>query len=196
MSMSEGNHRAQTVEVYRLWWQHDAHWYQEVAKRFGQTVANEVNAEAIRKVAVQIGRRVARHCGPLPESGDRRKDLAELRRRYDECGDRMFPRELRSVFTEVEGDDLIVRTLTRNFAITMVRMAGALEGYQCPCTDIHAGWSEGLGVTLSENRAASCLGNGEKACRVLLRVAAPDVGADAEPVADAGSVPPSQGAEG
>lgn len=64
-------------------------------------------------------------------------------------------------------------TLRRNFAITMVRMAGSLEGYRCPCTDIHAGWSEGLGVTLTENRAETCLRDGDKACRLLMRVATP-----------------------
>ncbi|MBV9024092.1 MAG: hypothetical protein JO362_09940 [Streptomycetaceae bacterium] len=181
MSTSEGNHRAQTVEVYRLWWQHDANWYQGVAKRFGQQVANEINAEAIRKVAVQIGQRVARQCGPLPETGDNGKDMEELRRRFDECGDRMFPRELRNASAEVVGDDLIVRTLRRNFAVTMVRMAGSLEGYECPCTDIHAGWSEGLGVTLSENRAASCLRHGDKACSLLMRIATQDAGADPDP---------------
>jgi hypothetical protein len=167
------NHRAATVEAYRLWWQHDAHWYQGVAARFGQEAANEINAEALRKVALHVGQRVARLAGPLPDSGDVRKDLEELRRRYDDCGDRMFPPELRNASTEVEDDDLIVLTLKRNFAITMVRMAGSLEGYRCPCTAIHAGWSEGLGVTLAENRAESCLREGDKACRLLMRVAAP-----------------------
>ncbi|MEV0556042.1 hypothetical protein AB0I27_21650 [Streptomyces sp. NPDC050597] len=175
MSADEVNHRAQTVDAYRLWWQHDAHWYQGVASRFGQQAANEINAEALRKVALHVGQRVARRSGPLPGSGDNGKDLEELRRRYDECGDRMFPRELRNASTEVEDEDagLIVLTLRRNFAITMVRMAGSLEGYQCPCTDIHAGWSEGLGVTLTENRAESCLRDGDKACRLLMRVATP-----------------------
>ncbi|GHB76110.1 hypothetical protein GCM10010306_082510 [Streptomyces umbrinus] len=191
MSTDEVNQRAQTVEAYRLWWQHDAHWYQGVASRFGQQVANEINAEALRKVAVHVGQRVGRRSGPLPDSGDNGKDLEELRRRYDECGDRMFPRELRNASTEVEdaggsgggsgdkdgdkdgGEGLIVLTLRRNFAITMVRMAGSLEGYRCPCTDIHAGWSEGLGVTLTENRAESCLRDGDKACRLLMRVATP-----------------------
>ncbi|MFD3308105.1 hypothetical protein [Streptomyces sp. NPDC058694] len=177
MSADEVNQRAQTVEAYRLWWQHDAHWYQGVASRFGQQAANELNAEALRKVALHVGQRVGRRSGPLPDSGDNGKDLEELRRRYDECGDRMFPRELRNASTEVEdvaGDGgLIVLTLRRNFAITMVRMAGSLEGYRCPCTDIHAGWSEGLGVTLTENRAESCLRDGDKACRLLMRVATP-----------------------
>ncbi|SPF00733.1 hypothetical protein [Streptomyces sp. MA5143a] len=167
------NHRAATVEAYRLWWQHDAHWYQGVAARFGQEAANEINAEALRKVALHVGQRVARLAGPLPDSGDVRKDLEELRRRYDDCGDRMFPPELRNASTEVEDDDLIVLTLRRNFAITMVRMAGSLEGYRCPCTAVHAGWSEGLGVTLAENRAESCLREGDKACRLLMRVSAP-----------------------
>lgn len=171
------NHRARAGEAYRLWWQHDANWYQAVASRFGQDAANELNAEALRKVATHVGQRVGRLSGPLPDTGDTRKDLEELRRRYDDCGDRMFPPELRNASTEVEednGDDgLIVLTLRRNFAITMVRMAGSLDGYRCPCTDIHAGWSEGLGVTLTENRAETCLREGDKACRLLMRVRTP-----------------------
>lgn len=151
-----------------------------VASRFGQQAANEINAEALRKVAVHVGQRVGRRSGPLPDSGDNGKDLEELRRRYDECGDRMFPGSCatpppRSRTRERGGggEGLIVLTLRRNFAITMVRMAGSLEGYRCPCTDIHAGWSEGLGVTLTENRAETCLRDGDKACRLLMRVATP-----------------------
>jgi len=172
------NYRARAGEAYRLWWQHDANWYQAVASRFGQDAANELNAEALRKVATHVGQRVGRLSGPLPDTGDTRKDLEELRRRYDDCGDRMFPPELRNASTAVEEDDgrndgLIVLTLRRNFAITMVRMAGSLDGYRCPCTDIHAGWSEGLGVALTENRAETCLRDGDKACRLLMRVRTP-----------------------
>ncbi|MDX3453904.1 hypothetical protein PV396_18455 [Streptomyces sp. ME02-8801-2C] len=171
------NHRARAGEAYRLWWQHDAHWYQGVASRFGQEAANELNAEALRKVATHVAQRVGRLSGPLPATGDTHKDLEELRRRYDECGDRMFPPELRNASTEVEevtdDDGLIVLTLRRSFAVTMVRMAGSLDGYRCPCTDIHAGWSEGLGVTLTENRAETCLRDGDKACRLLIRVSTP-----------------------
>ncbi|MEU1848596.1 hypothetical protein ABZ499_04730 [Streptomyces sp. NPDC019990] len=167
------NHRARASEAYRLWWQHDANWYQEVSARFGQDAANEINADALRKIALHVAQRVGRLSGPLPGTGDTRKDLEELRRRYDDCGDRMFPPELRNASTEVEDDDLIVLTLKRSFAVTMVRMAGSLEGYRCPCTDIHAGWSEGLGVTLTENRAESCLRDGDQACRLLMRVATP-----------------------
>ncbi|MDX2543118.1 hypothetical protein ACOT81_22720 [Streptomyces sp. WI04-05B] len=171
------NHRARASEAYRLWWQHDANWYQGVASRFGQEAANELNAEALRKVATHVGQRVGRLSGPLPDTGDTRKDLEELRRRYDDCGDRMFPPELRNASTEVEDvaeeDGLIVLTLRRSFAVTMVRMAGTLDGYQCPCTDIHTGWSEGLGVTLTENRAETCLRDGDKACRLLMRVRTP-----------------------
>jgi hypothetical protein len=164
------NHRARAGEAYRLWWQHDAHWYQGVAARYGHEVANEINAEAMGKVARHVGQRVARLHGPLPDTGDARKDLEELRRRYDDCGDRMFPPELRNASTEVEDDDTIVLTLKRSFAITMVRMAGSLEGYRCPCTAVHAGWSEGLGATLAENRAESCLRDGDPACRLIMRV--------------------------
>jgi hypothetical protein len=158
--------RAELVEVYRNWWAHDAHWYQGVAKRFGQEAANEINAEALRQVALQVGRGVARRRGRLPDEDG----MAELRRRYDECGERMFPRELRSAGTEVVDDDTVELTVRRNFAITMLRMAGSLDGYECPCPDIHAGWSEGLGVMLSENRATACLRSGDPACRLVMRV--------------------------
>jgi len=158
--------RAELMEVYRQWWAHDAHWYQGVAKRFGQEVANEINAEALRQVALQVGRGVARRRGALPAADG----MAELRSRYDECGERMFPRELRSAGTEVVDGDTVELTVRRNFAITMLRMAGSLDGYECPCPDIHAGWSEGLGVTLSENRATACLRSGDPACRLVMRV--------------------------
>ena len=49
-------------------------------------------------------------------------------------------------------------------------VAGSLDGYQCPCTEIHAGWSDGLGVTLTENRATGCLRFGDPECRLLMRV--------------------------
>ncbi|MGO4759435.1 hypothetical protein AB4212_64265, partial [Streptomyces sp. 2MCAF27] len=64
-----------STEAYRLWWQHDANWYQGVAKRFGQQVANEINAEAMRKIALKVGQQVARRSGALPDSGDGAKDL-------------------------------------------------------------------------------------------------------------------------
>jgi hypothetical protein len=158
--------RAELMEVYRQWWAHDANWYQGVAKRFGQQVANEINAEALRQVAAQVGRGVARRSGPLPADGA----IEELRRRYDECGERMFPRELRDASTEVVDGDTVVLTLRRSFAVTMVRMAGSLEGYECPCTSVHTGWSEGLGVTLAENEATACLRSGDPACRLVMRV--------------------------
>jgi hypothetical protein len=158
--------RAELMEVYRQWWAHDAHWYQGVAKRFGQEVANEINAEAMRQVATQVGRGVARRRGALPDEDG----IEELRRRYDECGERMFPRELRDAGTEVVDDDTVVLTMRRSFAVTMVRMAGSLDGYECPCTSVHAGWSEGLGVTLAENEATACLRTGDPACRLVMRV--------------------------
>ncbi|WP_328834991.1 hypothetical protein [Streptomyces europaeiscabiei] len=109
--------------------------------------------------------------------GDTHKDMEEPRRGYDDCGDRMFPAELRHASTEVEDatDDegLIVLTLRRSFASTMVRMAGRLDGYRCPCTDIRAGWSEGLGVALTQNHAETCLRDGDEACRLLTRVRTP-----------------------
>ena len=151
------------MDVYRQWWIHDARWYQGVAQRFGQEAANEINAEALRYVAVQVGRRIRRHCGGKPAG-----DLEELRQRYDACAEWMFPSELRDGGTKVLENGDIELTMRRNFAVTMVRMAGSLDGYACPCTQIHAGWSEGLGVELTRNCATACLRDGDPACRLLM----------------------------
>ncbi|MEU2515905.1 hypothetical protein ABZ582_28450, partial [Streptomyces syringium] len=44
-----------TVALRQFWWLHDARWYQGVKKRFGQEVANEINAEALRFVGRRVG---------------------------------------------------------------------------------------------------------------------------------------------
>ncbi|MEV7094997.1 hypothetical protein AB0M80_19380 [Amycolatopsis sp. NPDC051045] len=152
------------MDAYRAWWLHDARWYQGVASRFGQEVANEINAEALRFVAENIGRKVAKR---TREADPGIKGLCE---RYEACAEAMFPSELRDGGVDVVEDDLLELTMRRNFAVTMVRMAGSLDGYECPCTDIHAGWSAGLGVELTENRAVGCLRHGDPACRLLMRV--------------------------
>ncbi|MDP9615597.1 hypothetical protein [Streptomyces demainii] len=160
--------RPRTMDVYRQWWLHDARWYQGVAKRFGHAVANEINAEALRYVAVQVGKRIARQYGGRPAA-----DLEELRCRYDACAEWMFPGELRDGGTAVLPDGEIELTMRQNFAVAMVRMAGSLDGYACPCTDIHAGWAEGLGVELTRNCATACLRDGDPACRLLMRIGGP-----------------------
>jgi hypothetical protein len=164
------------MDVYRQWWTHDARWYQGVARRFGHEAANEINAEAMRYVAVTVGRRVAREFGGRPPA-----DREELRRRYDMCSEWMFPSELRDGGTAVLPGGEIELVMRRNFAVTMVRMAGSLDGYACPCTDIHAGWSEGLGVRLVRNCSTACLRDGDPACRLLMAVADPDEAADPAP---------------
>ncbi|GAA0643589.1 hypothetical protein GCM10010174_78110 [Kutzneria viridogrisea] len=157
----------QPMEVYRLWWLHDARWYQGVAKRFGQEVANEINAEALRFVATRVGKQVARAFAKPVNQADA-KELAAL---FERCADIMFPNELRDGGVTALDEELLELTMRQNFAVVMVRMAGSLEGYQCPCTEIHAGWAEGLGVELSENRATGCLRHGDPQCRLLMRVA-------------------------
>jgi hypothetical protein len=38
-------------QIYRYWWLHDGAWYQNVARRFGFEVANELNKECLRYMA-------------------------------------------------------------------------------------------------------------------------------------------------
>lgn len=165
-AVQDSTPRTTAMEVYRQWWLHDARWYQGVATRFGHAAANEINAEALRYVATSVGKKVLRQFGGKPAAS-----MDELRARYDLCAERMFPNELRDLRTEVVDDELLEIVVRQNFAITMVRMAGSMDGYECPCTDIHGGWSDGLGVPLVENCSTGCLRHGDPACRLRMRLA-------------------------
>ncbi len=118
-------------------------------------------------MASRVGRQVARAFGrPVAEAS-----TEQVRDLYDRCARQMFPDELRQGEVNALDEDLVELVMFRNFALVMVRMAGSMDGYRCPCTDIHAGWSEGLGLELSENRATACLRHGDPACRLLMRIA-------------------------
>jgi hypothetical protein len=157
----------QPMQVYRLWWLHDARWYQGVANRFGQEVANEINAEALRFVATRVGREVGKtFAGSVSASSTAQQAVL-----FDRCAELMFPSELRDGAVTALDDELIELTMRTNFALVMVRMAGSLDGYRCPCTEIHAGWADGVGLSLTGNVATSCLRHGDPQCRLLMRTA-------------------------
>lgn len=150
-----------------LWWLHDGRWYQEVARRFGHEAANEINAAAVRFVAVRVGRSVARRLG---------KPVAELTRddivtAMELCCREMWPdRFLRVHHDESDDPGEFRLTVTRNYALHMVRLAGSLEHYRCPCDDVRAGWLEGLGLEVRENRTEGCLRDGNPACIQVSRL--------------------------
>jgi hypothetical protein len=165
------------MEAVRGWWTHDAAWYQGVLSRFGQDVANEINAEAISRAAAFVGRRVAQTLEkPVAEM-----DIEQVRAAVLRCRARMLPQPLSdSVYTTV-GDDGYEIVTSRVFALNMLRLAGTLEGYACPCENIFRGWSEGLGLTVTECGTTSCVRDGSPTCRTRVRVSGHDVEAEPGP---------------
>ncbi|MTD53349.1 hypothetical protein [Amycolatopsis pithecellobii] len=154
-------------EVQALWWLHDGRWYQEVASRFGHGTANEINAAALRVVAVRVGKTVARLMGKAADAFDH----GDLVRALDLCRRRMWPdRYLRVEYAEGDDPDEVTLQLTRNYALHMVRLAGSLEHYRCPCDEVRAGWLEGLGFAVKENRTEGCLRDGDPACVQVSRL--------------------------
>ena len=129
------------MDVYRQWWLHDARWYQGVAKRFGHAAANEINAEALRYVAVQAGKRIARLHGGKPAA-----DLEELRCRYEACSEWMFPSELRDGGTEVLPDGDIELTMRQNFAVAM-RWTATTARARTSTRAGRRGWASNLPAT-------------------------------------------------
>lgn len=144
----------------QFWWLHDARWYQGVARRFGQQAANEINAEALRFVARRIAGWAAAEYGVV--LGDR--PLADFIRDFVRIPALMWPDGMMEVQHTVRGDNEMDTAVTKNFALTMLRAAGAIEGYECPCLDMRAGWFEGLGIEVSDQKLC-CQRDGADACR-------------------------------
>ncbi|MFD5734101.1 hypothetical protein ACFWIY_14860 [Streptomyces sioyaensis] len=150
-----------TVALRQFWWLHDARWYQGVKKRFGQEVANEINAEALRFVGRRVGSWYANREGtPDVCSPAAMQDVIETITRI------MTNEGMMRSHTEPDpdGGGGIQTVITEHFALRMLRAARSLEGYDCPCLDMRGGWFEGLGVDVrDENR--ECMRTGGAVCR-------------------------------
>ncbi|WP_406205711.1 hypothetical protein OH807_31385 [Kitasatospora sp. NBC_01560] len=147
-------------DLYQFWWLHDARWYQGVLKRFGQDAANEINAEAVRFV----GRRVAAWHARAHPIGPDGPTAAELAGHVDAILRLMGAGTMSEVSQEVIGEDEFETLVSKSFALRMLRAAGTLDGYDCPCLELRAGWFEGLRTTVDDS-CVSCQRTGSDACR-------------------------------
>nr|WSX51393.1 L-2-amino-thiazoline-4-carboxylic acid hydrolase [Streptomyces sp. NBC_00974] len=142
----------------QFWWLHDARWYQGVARRFGQDAANEINAEAMQFVTRRIASAYARDKGLRPGLS-----AAELATALTGISELMTGDSVEAA-NEVTGEESFETAVTRNFALEMLARAGTLEGYDCPCPQMRAGWFEGLKTEVDDHRV-ECLRTGGAACR-------------------------------
>ncbi|MGQ0839515.1 hypothetical protein [Actinokineospora sp.] len=159
-------------ELYQWWWLHDARWYQEVATKFGTDVANELNASAVAFVAKRIGSTVRKTLGrPVEELS-----MAELVEVYRTCAEAMFPAGMITWDIQPTGVDSFKVEISKSFAVDMLRRAGSLETYACPCLETREGWFAGLGAKFETNEVVSCLRKGDACCTMLGTVAQPAAG--------------------
>jgi hypothetical protein len=146
--------------VYAFWWLHDARWYQEVSKRFGQAAANELNAEALRFVARRVAQWYTKthrlDFNDLPIDGVI-DHFAGIFRAMSSDG--MFEYELNGL-----GGDEWETVITKSYSLRMLRAARSLEGYECPCLEMRAGWFDGMGVSVRDS-CVECQRTGGSACR-------------------------------
>jgi hypothetical protein len=154
------------ARVYSWWWLHDARWYQGVASRFGFDVANEVNQEALRYMAQRVARLVAKECDVLP----RRMSFPDAVDVFCRCCSLMWPKELLQFECNLTGPDTFEIDIVRNFALDMLRRAGTLERYVCPCLALREGWFQGLDLHPIENRVTQCVLNGAERCTIFAKL--------------------------
>lgn len=155
-----------TGELYQWWWLHDAQWYQGVARRFGPEAANEINAEALRFVAQRVARGVARRLGrPIADLA-----WADVVDAFAQCPAKMWPAGLVDYDCSVSGPGEFDVVIRNSFTFAMLRRAGALGTYRCPCVEMRAGWFDGLGLEPEENRVTQCVLDGAECCRLVAKV--------------------------
>ncbi|MEU5539635.1 L-2-amino-thiazoline-4-carboxylic acid hydrolase [Streptomyces sp. NPDC020362] len=163
------------LPLHTFWWLHDARWYQGVKKRYGQDVANEINAEAMKFVARRVARWfVARHGvdhAKLP--------MDEFVAYFKEIPRAMWPEEMTNYQHTAVGDDTFETVVTEHFALKMLKAARSFDGYRCPCLEMRAGWFEGMGLDVEDRRSA-CMTHGDAVCRFRATVRRPEQG-DATP---------------
>lgn len=171
---------AADLPLRQFWWLHDARWYQGVARRFGQEVANEINAEALNFVARRVAAWYVREHGPVDPN-----DLDAVVKAFGEISRIMWSDEMMDYENVVEGPERWDTVISRNFALKMLAAAGTLEGYECPCPDLRAGWFEGMGVCVRDRRT-QCLRDGDAACRfhAIVQGGGPDAPGSASTAAE------------
>lgn len=152
---------AKEVDLVRQgWWLHDARWYQAVKNRFGQEVANELNAEVMQFVARRVATVYARQ-RPVPDNAT----SAEVAATLENLARLMFSRAMvRLDTTDVDGENTWETVVSEHFALRMLRASRSLAGYQCPCMQLRAGWFEGIGVQVSDE-TVECMREGAVVCR-------------------------------
>ena len=152
--------------IYSWWWRHDAGWYQGVARRFGFEVANEINKEALKFVAERVARNVAQKFDrPVSEL-----EFEEAVKAFGECCSSMWPEEYLGYDYRITGSNSFEVNILRNFAIEMLKRAGTLDKYECPCLSLREGWFKGLGLKPAENRRVQCVLDGCDVCTLVATV--------------------------
>ncbi|MFM9499687.1 hypothetical protein [Streptomyces galilaeus] len=148
----------------QFWWLHDARWYQAVMSRFGQDVANELNAEVMQFVARRVASAYARRnpAGPERSSTDIARNLEGLARL-------MFSTMVRIESTEFIGEGTWDTVVSEHFALRMLKASRSLEGYQCPCLELREGWFQGMGLQAGDE-VVECMREGAAVCRFRARL--------------------------
>lgn len=158
--MDDSTPKPPLTQVYAWWWLHDGRWYQEVAAEFGFDAANRINKAALKFLCARVAKYVAKSAGkPLAEM-----TWPEVVAVFNRAAELMWPGESLEFHTTLTGPGRFKTEIVRNMALEMLRRAGTLDQYDCPCLTLREGWFEGLGLHMTENRIEGCLRRNDKAC--------------------------------
>lgn len=151
--------------LQRLWWLHDALWYQGVAKRFGFKVANEINLEAIRPVAKRAMKAVL---ADLDRKGKRDLSAKGVIACFREASALMWPPPMTAWEAKIVDGKIVEVMVTRCYAIEGIKRIGAAEAYECPCIAVREGWLQALRLKARQEVLTS-MREGAGVCLIRVR---------------------------
>lgn len=129
-------------------------------KRYGQDAANEINTEALKFVA----RRVAKWYTSTHGVEFAALAMTEFVKYFSHIPATMWDADMVDVEQIALGEDEWETVVSKSFSLRMLAAAGAIEGYDCPCLEMRAGWFSGMGVAVQDS-CVECARTGGDICR-------------------------------
>jgi len=158
-----------TIEqVYRFWWLHDGAWYQNVAKRFGFEVTNELNQECLRYMAQRTMQAYLRE----NRVDTNFANIEDFTKHFMASTRLLWPANWLENEVHILGPDTFDVIIVKNFAVDMLRRAGTLQHYECPCLAARKGWFAGIGIKKYDDQELKCMIRGDDICQFRARIEA------------------------
>ncbi len=146
------------------WLSHDARWQMEVVKNFGWDAGNKINKAVIKDIGNVMIFRMMKIFG-ITEV----RNIEKLRTLILSIVNLNFPPPANVYQLERVSNSTLCIKCQKCSTYDNVKKVRATKLYECGCFSLREGFFNALNLTLEQERE-SCLMNGDKECKILLKI--------------------------